>query len=74
MSSYEGTSSGPEGGKGACVVKDVHIEAVFQIVVSHEAEDIVVDVAEVVDLNGASVENRSTLGRLTSGSTLQYQS
>ena len=30
--------------------RDVHVEAVFEVVVAHEAEDIVVDVAEIMDL------------------------
>ena len=41
---------GPEGGKGASVVEDVHVEAVFELVVAHEAEDIVFNVAEEMHL------------------------
>ncbi len=41
---------GPEGGKGAGVIEDVHVEAVFEVVVLHETEDVIVDVTEVVDL------------------------
>ena len=48
---YEGAGAGPERGEGARVVKDVHIEAVFEVVLGHEAEDVVVDVAEEVDLS-----------------------
>ena len=50
MGGCEGVRSGPEGGKGACVIQDVHVEAVFEVVVTHKAEDVVVDVAEIVDL------------------------
>ena len=46
----EGTSPGPERGKGARVVEDIHVEAVLHVVVAHEAEDVVVDVTEIVDL------------------------
>ena len=46
----EGASPGPEGGKGACVIEDVHVEAILHVVVAHEAEDVVVDVTEIVDL------------------------
>ncbi|KAI9642282.1 hypothetical protein NHQ30_009084 [Ciborinia camelliae] len=42
----------PERREGACVVEDVHVESVFELVVAHEAEDVVVDVAEEVDLRG----------------------
>ena len=46
----EGAGAGPEGGEGARVVEDIHVEAVFHVVVAHKAEDVVIDVAEVVDL------------------------
>lgn len=54
---------GPEGGKGAGVVEDVHIEAVFEVVVLHETEDVVIDVTEVVDLL-SSVEGLEDSGHL----------
>lgn len=53
----EGAGSGPEGGEGAGVVEDVHVEAVFHVVVAHEAEDVVVDVAEEVDLSGKECQS-----------------
>ena len=40
----------PEGRKGASVVENVHVETVLHVVVAHEAEDVVVNVAEEVDL------------------------
>lgn len=40
----------PEGRERAGVIKDIHVEAVLHVVVAHEAEDVVVDVAEEVDL------------------------
>lgn len=40
----------PKGRKGSSVIEDVHIEAVLHVVVAHEAEDVVVNVAEEVDL------------------------
>lgn len=40
----------PKRRKGACIVQDVHVEAVLEIVVLHEAEDIVVNIAEVMHL------------------------
>ena len=46
----EGAGAGPERREGAGVVEDVHVEAVFEIVVAHEAEDVIVDVAEEVDV------------------------
>lgn len=46
----EGAGAGPERGKGARVVQNIHVEAVLHIIVAHEAEDIVVDVTEIVDL------------------------
>ena len=71
----EGAGTGPEGGEGARVVEDVHVEAVFEVVVTHEAEDVVGDVAEEVDL--PQRHKQRVYGRcrwLTSGSTRQYQS
>lgn len=50
MSSCEGSGACPERWKGAGIVKNVHIEAVFQIIVTHEPEDVVVNVAEIVNL------------------------
>ena len=49
----ESASLGPEGGKGASVVENVHVEAVLEFVVAHEAEDVVVDVAKEVHLEQA---------------------
>ena len=40
----------PEGRERAGVIKDIHVEAVLHVVIAHEAEDVVVDVAEEVDL------------------------
>ena len=66
----------PEGGKGASIVENVHVETVLHIVVAHEAEDVVVNVAEVVYLRESMsvrilyLEPHSH----TSGSTRQYQS
>ena len=50
MSCSKSPRSGPEGGKGASIVEDVHVETVFHIVVSHESEHIIVDVAEIMNL------------------------
>ena len=50
MSIDEGAGSRPEGGEGARIVEDVDIETVLQSIVPHEAKDIVIYVAEVVDL------------------------
>ena len=47
----EGACAGPERGKGASVVENVHVEAVFEVVGGHEAEDVVEDVAEEVNLD-----------------------
>lgn len=44
----EAHGAGPEAGEGAGVVEDVHGEAVLDVVVAGEAEDVVVDVAEEV--------------------------
>lgn len=40
----------PEGREGASVIEDVHVETVLHIVITHEAEDVVVNVAEKVNL------------------------
>lgn len=40
----------PEGWKGSSIIEDVHIEAVLHAIIAHEAEDIIVNVAEEVDL------------------------
>ena len=74
MCGCEGAGPCPEGGEGAAVVEDVHVEAVLEVVVAHEAEDVVVDVAEVVDLFFDEREDSKGWSLLTSGSTLQYQS
>lgn len=46
----ERAGSRPEGRKGASVIKNVHVETVFHVVIAHEAENVVVNVAEEVDL------------------------
>ena len=46
----KGAGARPEGRKGASVIEDVHVETVLHIVIAHEAEDVVVNVAEEVDL------------------------
>lgn len=46
----ERAGAGPEGRKGSSVVEDVHVETVLHAVIAHEAEDVVVNVAEEVDL------------------------
>lgn len=46
----ERAGTGPEGWKGASVVENVHVEAIFHIVVTHEAKHVVVNVAEKVNL------------------------
>lgn len=46
----ERASARPERRKGASVVEDIHVETVFHVVIAHEAEDIVVNVAEEVDI------------------------
>ena len=46
----EGAGAGPEGGERAGVVENVHVEAVFEVIRGHEAEDVVGDVAEEMDL------------------------
>ena len=72
----EGAGAGPERGEGACIVKDVHVEAIFHIIVAHEAKDIVVNVTKEVDLLiFVSDKQRILKGEIfTSGSTRQYQS
>ena len=50
MGVYEGAGARPEGREGARVVEDVHVEAVFEVVVAHEAEDVIVYVTEEMDL------------------------
>ena len=51
MGSCKGSCSGPEGWEGARVVEDVHVKAVFEVVVPHETKDVVVNVAEIMNLN-----------------------
>ena len=51
MSVDKRTSAWPKRRKRAGVVKDIHVEAVFHIVVSHKAENIVVNVAKEVNLD-----------------------
>ena len=46
----ERAGSRPEGGKGASIVEDVHVESVLHVVIAHKAEDVVVNVAKEVDL------------------------
>lgn len=46
----EGSSARPEAGKGAGVVQDVHIEAILEVIVAHESENVIVNIAEEVDL------------------------
>lgn len=58
MRVHESAGFGPEGRERTCVVEDVHIKPVFHAVVAHEAEDVVVDVAEEVDLACVSIEAR----------------
>lgn len=77
MSVDEGAGTRPEGGKRTSVVEDVHVETVFHVVVAREAEDVVVDVAEKVDLprtSSALLRHRHFDISHTSGSTRQYQS
>ena len=31
-------------------IEDVHVEAILHVIIAHETEDIIVDIAEVVDL------------------------
>ena len=50
MNIDERAGARPERRKGASVVENVHIETVLHVVVAHEAEDVVVNVAEEVDL------------------------
>ena len=57
---YEGAGTGPEGGEGAGIVEDVHVEAVFHVVIAHEAEDVVVNVTEEVDLQTVSKSLRTS--------------
>lgn len=46
----ERSGSRPEGRERAGVVEDIHVETVLHVVVAHEAEDIIVNVAEEMDL------------------------
>ena len=46
----EGAGTRPEGRKGSRVVEDVHVETVLDVIIAHKAEDVVVNVAEEVDL------------------------
>ena len=56
MSVDERSGSRPEGRERAGVVEDIHVETVLHVVIAHEAEDIIVNVAEKMDLerNSAS--------------------
>ena len=51
---YERAGTRPQGREGASVVENVHVETVLHVVVAHEAEDVVVNVAEEVDLASPS--------------------
>lgn len=50
MGVYKRAGARPEGRKRSSVIEDVHIEAVFHMIIAHKAEDVVVNVAEEVDL------------------------
>lgn len=71
MSGCEVAGTSPQGGERASIVENIHIKAVIKIVVPHEAEDIVVDIAEIVDLTISQLVLGIGDGVLTSGSTLQ---
>lgn len=66
----------PEGRKGSSVIEDIHIEAVLHVVIAHEAEDVIVNIAEEVDLIEACQQRKTSVQscKRTSGSTRQYQS
>ena len=76
MSIDERTSSRPKGRKGASIIKDIHVETVFHVIIAHEAEDVVVNVAEVVNLAESMSAQIASVEPYyhTSGSTRQYQS
>ena len=52
----EGAGARPETWKGSGIIEDVHVEAVLHVVVAHETEDVVVDIAVEVDL-GPSINS-----------------
>lgn len=48
------SASGTKGRKRASIIENVHIEAVLHVVVAHEAEHVVINVTEKVDLKEVS--------------------
>ena len=52
----EGAGTGPEAGERSRVVENVHVEAVLHVVVAHETEDVVVNIAEEVNLRQGQQE------------------
>ena len=54
----KGSSSRPERREGASVIKDVHVKAILHTVVSHEAKDVIVNVAEEMNL-GSGISDGS---------------
>lgn len=51
----EGTGFRPEGWEGTRVVEDIHIESIFEVIIAHEAKNIIVDIAEEVNLSSHSL-------------------
>ena len=61
MSCGKSSCSCPEGGEGACIVEDVHVEAILHIVITHESENIVINVAEIMNLMVLSSSPRARM-------------
>lgn len=54
MSIDKRSSPRPEGRKRTSIVEDVHVEAIFHLVIAHEAENVVIDITEEVNLSVVS--------------------
>lgn len=50
VSCGESHCSSPKRGKRACIVKNIHVKSVLHVVIPHESEYVVVDVAEIMNL------------------------
>ena len=51
MSGGKSVSTFPKGGEGAGVIEDIHVEAIFETIVSHKTKYVVVDIAVEVNLS-----------------------
>ena len=46
----EGTGARPQRWEGSRIIENIHVEAIFHVIVAHEAEDIIIYITEEVDL------------------------